>query len=64
MSMTRLVRAGMVPAEQPQPGLPTVVQWEDLDREEVKRAVDRLKTSGNRPLTDDPNQISLFKSMT
>ena len=64
MSMTRLVRAGIVHAEQPHPGLPTVVQWEDLDREEVKRAVDRLKTSGNRPLTDDPNQISLFKSMT
>jgi len=64
MSMTRLVRAGIVPAEQPHPGLPTVVRGEDLDRDEVRLAIARLRTSGNRPLTDDPDQLSLFKSRT
>jgi DNA invertase Pin-like site-specific DNA recombinase len=61
MSMTRLVKAGIVSGEQPHPGLPTVVQREDLDRDGVKTAVARLKASGNRPLTDDPDQLSLFK---
>ena len=60
MSMTRLVQAGVVPAEQPHAGLPSVIHRQDLDREEVKRALDRLKASGNRPLTDYPNQLSLF----
>mgnify|MGYP001424621555 CR=1 FL=1 len=61
MSMTRLVKAGVVPAEQAYPGLPAVIKREDLGREEVRMAIERLKASGNRPLTDDPNQLSLFK---
>ncbi len=60
MSMTRLVKAGVVPAEQPRPGLPTVVKLEDLERNGVKKAVARMKASGNRPLTDDLKQLNLF----
>jgi len=60
MSMTRLVRAGVVPAEKPGAGLPSVIKRKDLDRDEIKRAVSRLKACGNRPLTGDPNQLNLF----
>ena len=61
MSMTRLVRAGVVPAAQHHSGLPTVIQRADLDCDAVKKAVHRLKNSGNRPLTDHPNQLSLYE---
>ena len=60
MSMTRLVKAGVVPAEKPGAGLPSVIKRKDLDRDEVKRAVSRLKACGNRPLTGDSNQLNLF----
>ncbi len=53
MSVTRLVQAGIVPAEQPRSGLPTVIKREDLNLEHVTRAVSLLKTSHNRPLSVD-----------
>lgn len=60
MSVTRLVQAGVLPAEQPLPGLPAVISRDDLNLADVQEAVKELKTSHNRPLTQDPNQLSLF----
>lgn len=60
MSVTRLVRAGVLPAEQPGCGLPAVVTASDLGLAAVKTSVMALKDSPNRPLTDHPNQLSLF----
>jgi excisionase family DNA binding protein len=60
MSVTRLVRSGVLPAEQPGCGLPAVITASDLDLAAVKTTVMALKDSPNRPLTDDPNQLSLF----
>ncbi len=60
MSVTRLVQAGVLPAEQPLPGLPAVISRGDLNLSDVQQAVQDLKTSHNRPLTHDPNQLSLF----
>jgi DNA invertase Pin-like site-specific DNA recombinase len=60
MSVTRLVQAGILPAEQPLPGLPAVISRDDLNLDDVKQAVQELKTSHNRPLTHDPKQLSLF----
>jgi hypothetical protein len=60
MSVTRMLQAGVLPAEQPLPGLPAVISRDDLNLDDVKRAVQELKTSHNRPLTQDPNQLSLF----
>lgn len=59
MSVTRLVQAGILPAEQPCPRLPAVVQRDALELARVKLAVAKLKTSHNRPLTHDANQKSL-----
>jgi hypothetical protein len=61
MTMTRLVQSGIVPAEQPRPGLPTVIKKEDLDLDHVIRPVSQLKTSNNRPLSVDPNQLNSLK---
>lgn len=60
MSVTRLIQAGVLPAEQPLPGLPAVISRDDLNRADVKEAVQHLKSSPNRPLTHDPKQLSLF----
>ena len=62
MSVTRLIQTGVLPAEQPVPGLPAVISREDLKLTDVKEAVKELKTSHNRPLTQDPNQLSLFST--
>ena len=62
MSMTRLVQSGIVPAEQHRPGLPTIIKREDLNLDHVIRAVSQLKTSNNRPLSVDPNQLKLFET--
>lgn len=60
MSVTRLVQAGILPAEQPTPGLPAVIQRDVLQLPQVQHAVIALKSSHNRPLTHDPSQLSLF----
>ena len=60
MSITRLIQAGVLPAEQPLPGLPAVIREDDLHLSEVQQAVEDMKTSNNRPLTQDPKQLSLY----
>jgi DNA invertase Pin-like site-specific DNA recombinase len=60
MSVSRLVSAGILPAEQPSPGLPTVIRASDLSLPIVQRAIHTLKSQNNRPLPADPNQLNLF----
>ena len=60
MSVTRLVRSGVLPAEQAAACLPAVIKAADLKLAAIKSAVHALKTSPNRALTDDPNQLNLF----
>ena len=60
MSVSRLVQGGIIPAEQPREGLPSVILEHDLHLPEVQRVVRHLKASNNRPLPADPNQLSLF----
>jgi DNA invertase Pin-like site-specific DNA recombinase len=60
MSVHRLVCAGILPAEQPDQGLPMVISTLDLSAEQVQRAVSALKAGHTRPLPEDPRQIKLF----
>ena len=60
MSVARLVRAGIIPAEQPHPCLPCVMTRDALQLDRVKNTVRELKNSRNRPLSHDPNQLSLY----
>ena len=60
MSVHRLVSNGILPAEQPDRGLPMVISTSDLYKEELERAVMALRTGHTRPLPDDPRQIKLF----
>jgi DNA invertase Pin-like site-specific DNA recombinase len=60
MSVHRLVFSGILPAEQPQRGLPMVISTANLELPEVRRAVMSLKAGHTRPLPDDPNQLKLF----
>jgi hypothetical protein len=62
MSVGRLVQIGIIPAEQPQPGMPAIIKSEDLRVDPVVRAVAQLKDSNNRPLSEDPNQLYLFET--
>jgi DNA invertase Pin-like site-specific DNA recombinase len=60
MSVHRLVGSGILPAEQPAPGLPMVISILDLNKEELQRAVSALLAGHARPLADDPRQTTLF----
>ena len=60
MSVHRLVGSGILPAEQPDRGLPMVISTLDLNKEEVQRAVLALRAGHARPLPDDPRQARLF----
>ena len=60
MSVHRLVRAGILPAEQPHRGLPMVISRASLEEELVQRAVQAVKSGHPRPLPDDPRQRKLF----
>lgn len=62
MSMTRLVQIGVIPAEQRRPGMPTVIKQSELRLERVQLAVQQLKQSNIRPLSQDPNQLNLFEN--
>jgi hypothetical protein len=62
MSVHRLVGSGILPAEQPQRGLPRVISTADLDLPEVQRAVLSLKAGHTRPLPEDPRQLKFFKT--
>jgi DNA invertase Pin-like site-specific DNA recombinase len=60
MSVHRLVGSGILPAEQPNRGLPMVISASDLRHEDVQRAVLALKSGHTRPLPDDPRQTRFF----
>jgi len=60
MSVHRLVRSGILPAEHSQQGLPMVIFESDLALPDVQRAVLSLKAAHTRPLPDDPSQLKMF----
>ena len=60
MSMTRLVQLGIIPAQQPGAGFPTVIQQADLESPRVQATLSALKTSARSPLTHLVNQLNLF----
>ncbi len=60
MSVHRLVSSGILPAEQPDRGLPMVISTSNLYKEELEQAVLALRAGRTRPLPDDPRQIKLF----
>jgi hypothetical protein len=60
MSIHRLVAAGILPSDQPQRGLPSVIHAPDLELPEVQKAVQRILTNSPRPLPENPNQQKLF----
>jgi DNA invertase Pin-like site-specific DNA recombinase len=59
MSVTRMIKANVLPAEQVLPGLPVVIRQDDLSLSTVKTAVNDLKSSRKRPLTVDSKQLRL-----
>lgn len=59
-STHRLVESGILPAKQPQPGLPYVIERQNLHLTEVKTAVEGIKSSPKSPLPENPNQLTLF----
>ena len=60
MSVSGLVSSGILPAEQPNPGLPSIIRASDLSLPIVERTIHTLKSHTNRPLPADPNQLTLF----
>jgi DNA invertase Pin-like site-specific DNA recombinase len=60
MSVHRLVQAGILPAEQPAPGLPFVIREAHLSQSQVQEVVRRIQLNLPRPLPADPNQLNLF----
>jgi DNA invertase Pin-like site-specific DNA recombinase len=60
MSVHRLVRSGILRAEQPHAGFPMLITASDLELPVVQRAIKSLKAGQIRPLPDDPAQLKLF----
>lgn len=56
MTVLRAIRAGVLPAQQLCHGAPWVIRREDLERQAVRNA---MQSGSVRPLTADPNQISI-----
>ena len=56
MTVLRAIRAGVLPAQQLCHGAPWVIRREDLERQAVRNAI---QSGSVRPLTADPNQISM-----
>ena len=60
MSVNRLIQRGVINSEGA-PGLPQVINASELIRKEVKSAVQQIKTHGNSPLPENPQQQTLFQ---
>lgn len=60
MSVHRLIQSNILAAEQPSPGLPSIIRAADLALPEVEQAVRQIQSKLPRPLPADPNQQSLF----
>ena len=56
MTVLRVIRAGVLPAQQLCNGAPWVIRRDDLDRPAVRNA---MQSGSNRPLTANANQTSL-----
>jgi DNA invertase Pin-like site-specific DNA recombinase len=62
MSVSRLVKTGFLPAEQPREGLPCVILEHNLTLDVVRNAVRQIQTGKNFPLPSDSTQQNLFKT--
>jgi hypothetical protein len=60
MSVHRLVQSSILAAEQPSPGLPSIIREADLALPAVQQAVRQIQSNLPRPLPADPNQQKLF----
>ena len=58
MSINRLIEAEILPAEGKSP-FPRVINAEDLSKEVVRAAANRIKSHANAPLPTNPNQRTL-----
>jgi len=60
MSIHRLIKRGILAAEQPLEGLPCIIREAELARPEVQMAIEAVKEGQRVPLTGSPNQKRLF----
>jgi len=62
MSVHRLIRAKVLPAEQPAPGLPCVIRLADVRNQAVQQAATRIRENkcSGAVLPDDPRQLVLW----
>jgi len=60
MSLNRMIQRGILRSEG-EIGLPQVINHADLCRKEVKAAVKQIKSHGNSPLPENPEQQTLFQ---
>jgi len=60
MSVSRLIKEGVLAAEKPGRGLPATINQSELDRDHIKTIVKRMHEASHRPLTDHPNQLTLW----
>ena len=61
-SVLRLVKDGIIPAIQAFSGAPWVIRQDDLESERVQRVVKMVKMGGPDPLSQNENQLTLWKS--
>ena len=59
MSLNRLIQKGIVSTEG-EPRLPQLILRETLASPAIQAAVESIKSHGNAPLPENPNQLSLF----
>ena len=63
MSANRLIQRGILPVEGNSP-LPQVILRTDLNTKEVAQVVEHIKSHGNSPLPENPDQLSIFQTTT
>jgi DNA invertase Pin-like site-specific DNA recombinase len=63
-TVRRLIEAGLIEATQPVPYAPWAIDPAALSNENVKRAIDAVKSGGKLPRTAHAQQLNLMKSST
>jgi DNA invertase Pin-like site-specific DNA recombinase len=63
-TVRRMIESGTIEAKQPVPYAPWAIDPEALSREDVKQAVDAVKSGGKLPRTVPEQQLTLIKSGT
>lgn len=60
MSVLRLIRTGVISAKQVFSGSPWIIKTSALEKKIVQRAVENIKKGSSGPLTENPNQLTLW----